>query len=122
MNGKEKSLNYFEVKKSPKWREYRLSLKNLEENNGFTIVQKPHDVNFIGSRWVFIDKFDASGNFLKAKARLTPLGYQQKKGIAYKETFAPVVMPTSSRLIHVLGLKWGRTVKSFDVENAFQIT
>jgi hypothetical protein len=53
---------------------------------------------------------------------LTPFGYQQKKGIDYKETFAPVVMSTSSRLIHVLGLKWGRTVKSFDVENAFQLT
>jgi hypothetical protein len=71
---------------------------------------------------VFVDKYDASGRFVKAKARLTPLGYQQKKGVDYKETFAPVVMSTSSRLLHVFGLKWGRKVKSFDVENAFQIT
>jgi hypothetical protein len=126
MNGKEKTLNYFEAKKSPKWREYKLAMydfiKKLDENNGFSLATKPNNVNIIGSRWVFVDKYDASGKFVKAKARLTPLGYQQKKGIDYKETFAPVVMTTSSRLIHVLGLKWGRQVKSFDVENAFQIT
>jgi hypothetical protein len=53
---------------------------------------------------------------------LTPLGYQQKKGIDYVNTFAPVVMMPSSRFLHVLGLLWGRNVKSFDVENASQIT
>jgi hypothetical protein len=33
----------------------------------------PMNANIIGSRWVFTDKFDASGNFVKAKARLTPV-------------------------------------------------
>jgi hypothetical protein len=126
MNGKEKDLNYFEAKKSQRWQEYKLAMidfiEQLDNNNGFSIVQKPEKANIIGSRWVFTDKYDAAGVFVKAKARLTPLGYQQKKNIDYKETFAPVVMATSSRLIHVLGLKWGRTVKSFDVQNAFQIT
>jgi hypothetical protein len=97
-------------------------IKKLEENNAFSIIPKPNDINIIGSRWVFSDKYDASGNYVKAKARLTPLGYQQKKGIDYQQTFAPVVMSPSSRFLHVLGLKWGRVVKSFDVENAFQIT
>jgi hypothetical protein len=30
-------------------------------------------------------------------------------------------MLPSSRFLHVLGFKWNRKVKSFDVENAFQI-
>jgi hypothetical protein len=126
MEGKEGSLNYKDAVKSSRWREYKLAMidfmEKLDENNGFSIVLKPDNANIIGSRWVFTDKYDASGTFLKAKARLTPLGYQQEKGIDYKETFAPVVMATSSRLIHILGLKWGRAVKSFDVENAFQLT
>jgi hypothetical protein len=54
---------------------------------------------------VFTDKYDATGKFMKAKARLTPLGYQQKKGIDYQETFAPVVMGPSSRFLHILALK-----------------
>ncbi len=54
---------------------------------------------------MFTDKYDATGKFMKAKARLTPLGYQQKKGIDYQETFAPVVMGPSSRFLHILALK-----------------
>ena len=51
-------------------------IQKLDDNSGFTIVQKPKEANIIGSRWVFVDKYDASGKFVKAKARLTPLGYQ----------------------------------------------
>jgi len=87
MNGKENSLNYIQAKSSPRWKDYRVAMfdfiKKLEENNGFSIIPKPTNVNIIGSRWVFSDKYDASGNYVKAKARLTPLGYQQ--------TFAPEV-------------------------------
>jgi hypothetical protein len=126
MNASENSLNYKQAKASSRWRDYKASMHDfigkLEDHNGFMVVDKPRDANIIGSRWVFVDKFDASGNFIKAKARLTPLGYQQKKGVDYQETFAPVVMMPSSRFLHILALKWGRSVKSFDVENAFQIT
>jgi hypothetical protein len=60
-------------------------IQKLEDNNGCSVVDKPANAN------ISTDKFDASGIFVKAKARLTPLGYQQKKSIDYVNTFAPVV-------------------------------
>jgi hypothetical protein len=72
MNGSEKALNYHQAKISSKWRKYREAMidfiQKLDENNGFTIVPKPDNANIIGSRWVFVDKYDASGRFVKAKA------------------------------------------------------
>lgn len=122
----EKTLNYAQARKSAMWRDYKESLidflRDMDRLGSYQIVPKPINANIIGSRWVFAEKLNAEGKFVKAKARLTPLGYQQKKGFDYSETFAPVVMAPSSRFLHVVGLKWMRKVKSFDVENAFQTT
>ena len=89
-------------------------IQKLEDNNGCSVVDKPANANIIGRRWVFTDKFDVSGIFVKAKARLTRLGYQQKKGIDYMNTFAPVVMMPSSKFLHVLGLLWRRNCNRND--------
>ncbi len=88
--------------KSKQWKYFTRIL------NGCSVVDIPANANIIGIRWVFIDKFVASGIFVKAKARLAPLGYQQKKGIDYVNTFVPVVMMPSSRFLHVLRLLWGK--------------
>jgi hypothetical protein len=61
--------------KSKQWKYFTRIL------NGCSVVDIPANANIIGSRWVFTDKFDASGIFVKAKARLAPLGYQQKNAL-----------------------------------------
>ena len=44
----------------------------------------------IGTRWVFRNKLDESGNIMRNKARLVAQGYSQEEGFDFDETFAPV--------------------------------
>ena len=46
----------------------------------------------------------------------------QKKGIDYSETFAPVALSASNRLIYVIAARWKRKVRKGDVVSAFQRT
>jgi hypothetical protein len=44
MNGKENSLNYIQARSSQKWRDYKAAMidfiQKLEDNNGFSVVDK----------------------------------------------------------------------------------
>ena len=56
------------------------------------MVEKPEGLNIIYSKGACKNKYDAQENLLKLKSRMTPLGYQEKYGIDYQETFAPAAM------------------------------
>jgi hypothetical protein len=56
------------------------------------VVEKPEGLNIIYSRWACKKKYDAQENLIKFKSRIIPLGYQEKYGIDYQETFAPADM------------------------------
>ena len=99
----------------------RTYLEDLLDQGAIEIVPRDDQPNTIGSRWVCCKKY-VNGKFKKYKVRWTPLGYMQKKGIDYSDTFAPVALSASNRLIYVIAAKWNRKVKKGDVENAFQKT
>ena len=121
-------LNYREAMKSDDQEMYRAAvveyLRDLLDTKAVEVVPRPSkdEANVIRSRWVCYKKFDADGNFIKAKVRWTPFGFMQKKNVDYTETFAPVAISSSNRLIYVLAARWKRPVKKGDVENAFQRT
>ena len=41
-------------------------------------------------KWIFKNKFNEDGQFIRKKARLVCKGYAQIEGINFEETFAPV--------------------------------
>ena len=96
-------------------------LKDLLDKKAVEVVPRGEQSNLIGSRWVCYRKY-VDGQFVKTKVRWTPLGYMQKKGVDYAETFAPVALSATNRLIYVIASKWNRKVRKGDVENAFQRT
>ena len=80
------SLNFAPAIESQEKHEYEKSIvefvTDLSLLNVSEVVTKPPDANIIGSRLVCKNKYDSNQNLLKYKSRLTPLGYQQKHGVA----------------------------------------
>ena len=47
-------------------------------------------MNAIGNKWIFKNKFNEDGQFIRNKSILVCKGYAQIEGIDFDETFAPV--------------------------------
>ena len=109
-------MNYQQAMKSKHKQIYRRKiveyLRDLLDKKAIELVPRAHGQNFnlIKSRWVCYRKY-VNGHFEKTKVRWTPLGYMQKKGVDYAETFAPVAVSVSNRLIYVIANRWNRKVK-----------
>ena len=61
----------------------------------------PSTANIIGTKWVFKVKY-RNGTYERHKARIVALGYRQRKGVDYFETFSPTSSYVSIRLVLAL--------------------
>jgi len=65
---------------------------------------------------------DCNGDQLKCKSTLTHLGYQQKYGIDYGETLAPVFLNGTTQLLFCVPAAWRIKPKKGDVTYVLQTT
>ncbi|GJZ72972.1 copia protein [Tanacetum coccineum] len=56
----------------------------------WVLVDLPHGMKVIGTKWVYRNKRDERGVVVRNKARLVAQGYTQEEGINYDEVFAHV--------------------------------
>jgi hypothetical protein len=92
---------------------------SLMENNTWILVEMPKDAKMISTKMLYKTKYDNNGNAVRRKARLVARGFTQRKGIDYKETYAPVVKYTSIRVLMAIAAKRGLNVHQLDVTTAF---
>jgi hypothetical protein len=63
------------------------------------LVDPPHGVNVIGTKWVFKNKLGEDGEIVRNKARLVAQGYSQVEGQDFGEIFAPVAHLEAIRIL-----------------------
>ncbi|GKC37781.1 putative ribonuclease H-like domain-containing protein [Tanacetum coccineum] len=84
-----------------------------------TLVNLPNGKKAIGTKWVFRNKKDERGIFIRNKARLVAQGYTQEEGIGYNEVFAPVARIEAIRLFFTYASFMGFIMYQMDVKSAF---
>ena len=85
---------------SDKWQVAMESeIDSMYINQVWTLVDAPEGINPIGCKWVYKKKIGADGQVETYKARLVTKGFRQKQGIYYDETFSPVTLFKSIRIM-----------------------
>jgi hypothetical protein len=64
--------------------------ENFERNQVWTLVDPPHGVNVVGTKWVFKNKQGEDDEVVRNKVHLVAQGYSQVEGQDFGEIFAPV--------------------------------
>ncbi|PKU73341.1 Retrovirus-related Pol polyprotein from transposon TNT 1-94 [Dendrobium catenatum] len=91
----------------------------LHRQSTWTLVPPPTNKPVLGCKWAFKTKLLPNGQIDRYKARLVALGYDQKQGINYTETFSPVAKMRTIRLMLTVSLIRQWPMFQLDISNAF---
>jgi hypothetical protein len=94
-------------------------IESFKANETWSLTELPKEKTAVGSKWVYKTKTDENGNIVRYKARLVAQGFAQKYGSDYDEVFAPVVRPTTLRLLLTIAGHQKMTVKHYDIQSAY---
>lgn len=94
-------------------------LDSLRDNNTWRVDDLPPGKKALTARWVFKTKMFANGEIDKHKARLVARGFEQRPGVDFLDTYAPVARYDTIRLLFALIVHLRYTTIQFDVATAF---
>ncbi|KAK8557642.1 hypothetical protein V6N12_009871 [Hibiscus sabdariffa] len=97
----------------------RSEIDSMSENQVWTLVEPPEGIKPIGYKWVFKKKTDMDGNVQTYKGRLVAKGFRQIHGVDYDETFSPVAMFKSIRILLAIAAFHDYEIWKMDVKTAF---
>lgn len=107
-------------KDSKAWQEAMQSeIESMYENQVWNLVDLPAGKKAVRNKWIFKRKTDMNGNLTTYKARLVAKGFTQVQGIDYDETFSPVVMFKSVRIMLAIAAYYDYEIWQMDVKTAF---
>ncbi|WVZ75915.1 hypothetical protein U9M48_023933 [Paspalum notatum var. saurae] len=96
----------------------RSEMNSMKDNQVWNLVDLSNGVKAIENKWVFKRKFDLDGRVHIHKARLVAKGFKQIHGIDYDETFSPVVMFKSIRIILAIAAYFDYEIWQMDIKTA----
>ena len=71
------------------------------------------------NKWIFKKKTDVDGNITVHKAQLVAKGFRQVQGVDYDETFSPIEMLKSVRIMLAIAAFYYYEILQMHVETAF---
>lgn len=89
-------------------------LKSILKNDTWNTVDRPKNDEVIGIRMVLRNKYKPDGTIERRKARLVARGFNQRPGIYFDQTFAPVARSSSIRLLIALAVYRGMKIHQID--------
>ena len=105
---------------SGKWKEAMNSeMDSMYSNKVWNLVDAPEGIVPIGCKWIFKKKIGVDGNVETYKARLVAKRYPQRQGVDYDETFSPVAMLKSIRILLAIAAHYDYEIWQMDVKTTF---
>ncbi|KAL8135294.1 hypothetical protein AgCh_010089 [Apium graveolens] len=94
-------------------------MESMYTNQVWTLVEVPEGVKPIGCKWVYKRKIGVDGHVETYKARLVAKGFKQRQGIDFDETFSPVALLKSIRILLAIAAYYDYQIWQMDVKMAF---
>ena len=94
-------------------------LDSMYSNQVWDLIKAPNDIKLVGCKWVYKRKRGIDGKVETFKASLVVKGYTQKESINYEETFSPVAMLKSTRILLSIAAHYDYEIWQMDVKIAF---
>lgn len=85
----------------------------------WSLVDPDPSQNLVGCKWLFRIKHNPDGTIEIFKYILVAIGFHQKEGLEYKNTFSPVAKPITIRVILSLVVLYRWDISQLDVTNSF---
>ncbi|KAL0405510.1 UNVERIFIED_CONTAM: Retrovirus-related Pol polyprotein from transposon RE2 [Sesamum latifolium] len=105
---------------SDKWLEaMKFKIDSMGSNQVWTLVDPPRGARTVGCKWVYKCKLGADGEVTAFKARLVAKGYTQRPGVDFEETYSPVAMAKSIRILLAIAAWYDYEIWQMDVKTAF---
>lgn len=93
-------------------------LISINKNKTWEPVDARGDERLTKTKWVFKNKVMPDRSIIR-KARLVATGYSQVYGIDYNETYSPVAMLTTIKLLLAFAFRMNYSLRQFDIKTAF---
>ncbi len=114
---------YKEAVRSPQATHWKQAMQSefeaLENNDTWTLVDKPKDKNVLPGKWVYKVKYGADGQVDKYKARYVAKGFAQIEGLDFFETYAPTCKPETFRILLGVAAQKDLHLNQMDVKSAY---
>ena len=94
-------------------------LDSMYSNQVWDLVKAPNSSKPLGCKWVYKRKRGVDGMVETFKVRLVAKGYKQKEGIDYNETFSPIAMLKSIKILLSIATHYDYEIWQMDVKTAF---
>lgn len=103
-----------------KWKKAMIDeLNSMKENDVWDLVERPVKCKTLKAKWVFALKRNQEGEIIRYKARFVAKGYNQREGIDFNETYAPVIRQSSLRFLMALAVQNDLKIDQMDVTTAY---
>ena len=91
----------------------------MYSNQVWSLMDPPEGIKPTYYKWIYKEKRGIDGNVETFKARLVVKDYTQKEGFDYEETFSPVAMIKSIRILLSIAAHMDYKIWQMDVKTTF---